>query len=49
MEIWMGDNKHTSAFPGDNGIRFEVSDSVSVEVAKKNNLPILTILGSESS
>ena len=39
LEIWMGDNKHTSAVRGDHGVMFELSDNVSIEVAKKNNLP----------
>ena len=39
LEIWIGDNNHTSPFPDDHGIQFELSDRVSAKVARKNGLP----------
>ena len=44
LEIWMGDNKHASPFPGDHGIQFELSDAVSVPVAQKNGLPLPVLM-----
>jgi len=47
LDIWLGDNKHTSAFPGDHGVQFELSDNVPIDVAKKNDLPLPTVEADE--
>ena len=48
LEMWMGDNQHTSPFLGDIGITFELSDTVLRQVAMKNSLPRPVLKGQKS-
>ena len=43
MEIWLGRNKHSASYPGDQGIQFQISDNVVPEVAGRYKLPLQNI------